>query len=82
MLGAQLFLSGQTRAASDVFVRLTDHKADPTLAQARQRVDNFAAGFLAAGARAVIAEAYGGSAARYVGEAAPRDRRRRSGRGG
>jgi flagellar hook assembly protein FlgD len=41
-------------------------KADPTLTQAKQRVDNFAAGFLAAGARAVIAEAYGGAAASYV----------------
>ena len=42
-------------------------KAEPTLTQAKQRVDNFAAGFLAAGARAVIAEAYGGAAAGYVG---------------
>jgi flagellar hook assembly protein FlgD len=41
-------------------------KADPTLSQAKQRVDNFAAGFLAAGARAVIAEAYGGASAAYV----------------
>jgi len=42
-------------------------KADPTLTQAKERVDNFAAGFLAAGARAVIAEAYKGAAAGYVG---------------
>src|SRR5439155_22109486 len=40
--------------------------ADPTQAVAQQRVDNFAAGFLAAGARAVIAEAYNGAAANYV----------------
>jgi hypothetical protein len=32
--------------------------AEGTLAQARQRVDNFAAGFIKAGAAAVIAEAY------------------------
>ena len=41
-------------------------KPEPTLDQAKQRVDNFAAGFFAAGARAVIAEAYNGSARRYV----------------
>lgn len=32
VLGAELFLSGQTRRASDVFVRLTDRKPDPALA--------------------------------------------------
>jgi hypothetical protein len=31
VLGAELYLSGQTRRASDVFVRLTDRKPDPTL---------------------------------------------------
>ena len=41
-------------------------RTDPTRSQAQQRVDNFAAGFLAAGARAVIAEAYGGATAHYV----------------
>jgi len=40
--------------------------ADPTLSVARQRVDNFAAGFLAAGARAVIADAHGGASAAYI----------------
>ena len=38
---------------------------DPTLSVARQRADNYAAGWLAAGAAAVIAEAHGG-AAQYV----------------
>ncbi len=33
-------------------------KTAPTLSQARQRIDNFAAGFLAAGARAVIADGH------------------------
>ena len=33
--------------------------AEPSLSVARQRLDNFAAGFLKAGARAVIAEVYG-----------------------
>jgi hypothetical protein len=32
VLGAQYFLSGQTRKAADVFVRLTDRKPDATLA--------------------------------------------------
>jgi cytochrome c-type biogenesis protein CcmH/NrfG len=32
VLGAELFLSGQTRRAGDVFVRLTDRKPDPALA--------------------------------------------------
>ena len=41
-------------------------KADPTLDQAKQRVDNYAAGFLAIGARAVIAEAYGSAFAPYI----------------
>jgi len=41
-------------------------RPDPTVSEAQQRVDNFAAGFLAAGARAVIAEAYGGASAKYV----------------
>ena len=41
-------------------------KAAPTDDQARQRVDNYAAGFLAAGARTVIAEAYGSAPAAYV----------------
>jgi rare lipoprotein A len=41
-------------------------RTDPTQAVAQERVDNFAAGWLAAGARAVIAEAYGGAAANYV----------------
>ena len=41
-------------------------KPAPTEAQARDRVDNYAAGFLAIGARAVIAEAYGSSPAAYV----------------
>jgi hypothetical protein len=39
--------------------------AEGTLDQARQRVDNYAAGFIAAGAEAVIAEAYT-SPSRYV----------------
>ena len=43
---------------------------DPTLTVAKQRVDNMAAGWVAAGARAVIAEVYGqglyGGAAWYV----------------
>ena len=38
---------------------------DPTLSVARQRADNYAAGWLAAGAAAVIAEAHGGAAS-YV----------------
>jgi flagellar hook assembly protein FlgD len=41
-------------------------RSDPTRDQAMQRVDNFAAGFLAAGARAVIAEAYNTITASYV----------------
>jgi hypothetical protein len=41
-------------------------KPAPTDSQARQRVDNYAAGFIAAGARTVIAEAYGSSTASYV----------------
>jgi gliding motility-associated-like protein len=41
-------------------------KADPTLTMAKQRVDNMAAGWIAAGAQAVIAEAYGGVTAAYV----------------
>ena len=32
VLGAQLFLSGQTKRAADVFTRLTDRRPDPTLA--------------------------------------------------
>ena len=32
VLGAQLYLSGRTRKAADVFLRLSDRKADPTLA--------------------------------------------------
>ena len=32
VLGAELFLSGQTRRAGDVFLRLSDRKADPALA--------------------------------------------------
>jgi tetratricopeptide (TPR) repeat protein len=32
VLGAQLYLSGQTRRAADVFLRLTDRKTDPALA--------------------------------------------------
>jgi thioredoxin-like negative regulator of GroEL len=32
VLGAQWFLSGQTRKAADVFLRLNDRKADPSLA--------------------------------------------------
>jgi tetratricopeptide (TPR) repeat protein len=32
VLGAQLYLSGQTRRASDVFIRLTDRKPDAALA--------------------------------------------------
>jgi len=39
---------------------------DPSPDVARQRVDNFGAGFIASGARAVIAEAYNGAAASYV----------------
>jgi len=39
---------------------------DPTPSVARQRADNFAAGFLAAGARAVIADAWYGSSAYYI----------------
>ena len=49
MLGHLCYASGSSEPG----------KAEPTLDQAKQRVDNFAAGFLAAGARAVIAEAYG-----------------------
>lgn len=37
-------------------------RGEPTLAVAQQRVDNYGAGFLAAGARAVIADAHYGSA--------------------
>jgi hypothetical protein len=40
--------------------------AAPTATEAQQRVDNYAAGFFAAGARAVFAEAYNGAAAGYV----------------
>jgi rare lipoprotein A len=40
--------------------------AAPTAIEAQQRVDNYAAGFFAAGARAVFAEAYNGAAAGYV----------------
>jgi flagellar hook assembly protein FlgD len=40
--------------------------ADPTPEVARQRADNFAAGFLAAGARAVIADAWFGAAGYYI----------------
>ncbi len=32
VLGAELFLSGRTRQAADVFLRLTDRAPDPTLA--------------------------------------------------
>jgi cytochrome c-type biogenesis protein CcmH/NrfG len=32
VLGAQLYLSGQTRRAGDVFLRLTDRQPDPALA--------------------------------------------------
>jgi Tetratricopeptide repeat len=32
VLGAELFLSGRTRRASDIFTRLSDRKADPALA--------------------------------------------------
>jgi tetratricopeptide (TPR) repeat protein len=32
VLGAQWYLSGRSRKAADVFLRLTDRKADPTLA--------------------------------------------------
>ncbi len=32
VLGAELFLSGQTKRAADVFLRLTDRRPDPTLA--------------------------------------------------
>jgi len=32
VLGAELFLSGQTRRAGDIFVRLTDRKPEPALA--------------------------------------------------
>src|SRR5258707_5409604 len=39
---------------------------DPSPEVAQQRVDNFGAGFIAAGAQAVIAEAYTGAAASYV----------------
>ncbi len=39
---------------------------DPTPSIARQRADNFAAGFLAAGARAVIADAWYGASAHYI----------------
>jgi hypothetical protein len=35
VLGAQYFLSGRTRQASDIFVRLSDRRADPTLAAFR-----------------------------------------------
>ncbi len=31
VLGAELYLSGQTRRASDIFTRLTDRKPDATL---------------------------------------------------
>jgi flagellar hook assembly protein FlgD len=40
--------------------------AEPTLDVATQRVDNFAAGFLAAGARAVIADSHYGAAAATI----------------
>jgi Tfp pilus assembly protein PilF len=32
VLGAQCYLSGQTRKAADIFLRLSDRKADPSLA--------------------------------------------------
>ena len=32
VLGAELFLSGQTHRAADIFLRLTDRKPDPALA--------------------------------------------------
>ncbi|MFO0951676.1 MAG: tetratricopeptide repeat protein [Isosphaeraceae bacterium] len=32
VLGAQLYLNGQTRRAGDIFLRLTDRRPDPTLA--------------------------------------------------
>jgi hypothetical protein len=32
VLGAQMYLSGRTRQAADIFLRLTDRKADPSLA--------------------------------------------------
>jgi cytochrome c-type biogenesis protein CcmH/NrfG len=32
VLGAQMYLSGQTRKASDIFLRLTDRRSDPALA--------------------------------------------------
>lgn len=64
-------LASQIRLAPGALV-LLDHlcyasgnsepgRPDPSLSVAQQRVDNFAAGFLAAGARAVIANAYYGS---------------------
>jgi flagellar hook assembly protein FlgD len=40
--------------------------AAPTLDVAKQRVDNFAAGFIAAGASAVFADAHGKAVAQYV----------------
>ncbi len=66
------YLASEIRLAPNAVV-LLDHlcyasgnsepgRADPSLAVAQLRADNFAAGFLAAGARAVIASAYyGGS---------------------
>ena len=41
-------------------------RAEPTLSVARRRVDNYAAGFLAAGASAVIAESAGSVPAYYI----------------
>ncbi len=32
VLGAELFLSGRTRRAGDIFLRLSDRREDPTLA--------------------------------------------------
>ncbi len=70
------YLASDVRLASNAVVLLghlcyasgnsEPGNADPSLTVAEQRVDNFGAGFIAAGARAVIAEAYNGSAASYI----------------
>ena len=70
------YLAGAVRLAPNAIVILghlcyasgssEPGNVDPPPDVARQRVDNFGAGFIAAGARAVIAEAYGGAAASYI----------------
>ncbi len=65
------YLANEVRLAPNAFVLLVHlcyasgnsepGRGDPTLAVAQQRIDNYGAGFLAAGARAVVADAHYGS---------------------